>query len=102
MLAMIVGVLGGLRPRSLLDRGLMMLILLGISTPVFWVAPMLSYFFGYQPTQGSVLGIPLPHRMTLFPIDGYVNLWQTRSVGPTTWRFRGSRLPSASPPSTRE
>jgi peptide/nickel transport system permease protein len=74
VLAAIVGVAGGLRPRSLLDRSLMVLILLGIATPVFWVAPMLSYFLGYQPTQGSVLGIPLPHPTTIFPIDGYVNL----------------------------
>jgi len=74
VLATIVGVAGGLRPRSVLDRGLMVLVLLGLSTPVFWVAPMLSYFLGYQPTQGQVFSIPLPHPMTLFPIDGYVNL----------------------------
>ncbi len=74
ILATVVGVAGGLRPRSLLDRGLMVLVLLGLATPVFWVAPMLSYFLGYQPTQGKVFGIPLPHPTTLFPIDGYVNL----------------------------
>lgn len=74
ILATVVGVAGGLRPRSLLDRGLMVLVLLGLATPVFWVAPMLSYFLGYQPTQGKVFSIPLPHPTTLFPIDGYVNL----------------------------
>ena len=83
VLATVVGVLGGLRPRSLRDRGLMIFVLLGIATPVFLVAPLLSYFFGYQPTQGSVLGIPLPHPMTLFPIDGYVNLWQD----PIGWAY---------------
>ena len=74
VLATIVGVAGGLHPRSLLDRTLMILVLLGLATPVFLVAPMLSYFLGYQPTQGTLLGMDLPHPMTLFPLDGYVNL----------------------------
>jgi peptide/nickel transport system permease protein len=74
ILATIVGVAGGLRPRSVLDKSLMVLVLLGLATPVFWVAPMLSYFLGYQPTQGRLFGIPLPHPTTIFPIDGYVNL----------------------------
>jgi peptide/nickel transport system permease protein len=74
ILAVPVGVVGALKPRSLLDRTLMVLILIGLSTPVFWVAPMLSYFLGFQPTQGRIFGIGLPHPTTLFPIDGYVDL----------------------------
>lgn len=73
-LAVLVGVAGGLKPRSLRDRTLMVFVLLGLATPVFLVAPMLSYNFGYQPTQGKLLGIGLPRPITLFPIDGYVNL----------------------------
>jgi peptide/nickel transport system permease protein len=53
----------------------MILVLIGISTPVFWVAPMLSYFLAYQPAaQGTIFGIPLPEPVSIFPIDGYVNL----------------------------
>jgi peptide/nickel transport system permease protein len=74
LLAIPVGIAGALWPRSWIDRVLMIVILLGLSTPVFWIAPMLSYFLGYQPTQGRLFGIGLPHPMTLFPIDGYVNL----------------------------
>jgi peptide/nickel transport system permease protein len=83
LLAIPVGLAGALKPRSALDRILMVLILLGLSTPVFWVAPMLSYFLGFQPTQGKLFGIGLPHPMTIFPIDGYVNLVQS----PTDWAY---------------
>src|SRR3954447_2566133 len=50
------------------------LALLGISIPVFWLAPMVAYVFAYQPTTGHVLGIDLGSSMHWFPIDGYVNL----------------------------
>jgi peptide/nickel transport system permease protein len=83
LLAIPVGLAGALKPRSLLDRTLMVLILLGLSTPVFWVAPMLSYFLGFQPTQGKLFGIGLPHPVTLFPIDGYVNL----TSNPAGWAY---------------
>ncbi len=74
LLAIVVGVAGGLKPRSFRDRILVVFVLFGLATPVFLVAPMLSYFLGYQPTQGRLLGFGLPHPLTLFPIDGYVNL----------------------------
>jgi peptide/nickel transport system permease protein len=79
----VIGLVGALRPRSFADRGLMVLALLGISVPVFWLAPMVSYVLAYQPTQGHVLGIDLggPHRW--FPIDGYANL---RS-DPVQWAY---------------
>jgi len=69
-----VGTIGALRPRSLSDRLSILLALLGVSIPVFWLAPMASYFFAYEPTQGTFLGIPLGGSFHVFPIDGYVNL----------------------------
>lgn len=41
-----VGIISSLRPNSILDRGIMALALLGISTPVFWLGLMLSLFVG--------------------------------------------------------
>ena len=67
-----IGVIGALDPRSLQDRALLVPVLLGLSAPVFWVAPMLAYGLGYQPTQGRLLGLPLPFHVELFPIQGYV------------------------------
>jgi peptide/nickel transport system permease protein len=43
-----VGVLSALRPRSLLDRGAMILVLLGISAHPVWIGLILSYVFGAQ------------------------------------------------------
>ncbi|MBT3216763.1 MAG: ABC transporter permease [Candidatus Marinimicrobia bacterium] len=41
-----LGVISSLRPNSLLDRGLMVFALAGISTPVFWLGLMLAMFVG--------------------------------------------------------
>ena len=58
--------------------------ILGMSIPVFWLAPMISYFLGYEPTQGKILGLPiLPPRTTLFPIVGYVDFGQS----PVQWAY---------------
>ena len=47
----------------------------GMSVPIFWVAPMLSFLLAYQPTQGVLLGLHiLPKGTRIFPIDGYVRL----------------------------
>jgi peptide/nickel transport system permease protein len=74
MVGSLIGLAGALRPRGWTDRGLMAVALLGISIPVFWLAPMVSYVLAYQPTQGHILGIDLGRSMRWFPIDGYVNL----------------------------
>ena len=72
--AVAVGVIAALRPRSHVDRVLLVLVLLGMSMPVFWLAPAVSHFLGFEPTQGRVFGIDVGHSLNLFPIDGYVNL----------------------------
>ena len=72
VIAVAVGLVGALRPRSLLDRVLTIGVQTSIAAPVFWVAPMLSYLLAYQPTQGRLLGISLGRRVSWLPIEGYV------------------------------
>jgi peptide/nickel transport system permease protein len=82
--AVVIGGYGGLRPRSAGDITGRVLAILGMSFPVFWVAPLVSYFFGYQPTQGRVLGLHLvPVGTSIFPIEGYVDLGQS----PVQWAY---------------
>jgi peptide/nickel transport system permease protein len=51
---------------------------------VFWLAPMISYFLGYQPTQGKLAGLSvLPVGTTLFPIVGYTDL----GTNPLEWAY---------------
>lgn len=71
-IAIVVGLIGALHPRSLVDRVLTIGVQLSIAAPVFWVAPMLSYLLAYQPTQGTLLGIPLGRSVSWLPIEGYV------------------------------
>jgi peptide/nickel transport system permease protein len=80
LIALPVGVVGALWPRSAPDRVLAVIIQVAISAPVFWVAPMLSYLIAYQPSQGTLLGIPLGTSIQWLPIQGYtklgVDVWQ--------------------------
>jgi peptide/nickel transport system permease protein len=72
VIAISVGLVGALRPRSLIDRALTVGVQVSIAAPVFWVAPMLAFLLAYQPTQGKLLGIPLGRRVDWLPIEGYV------------------------------
>jgi peptide/nickel transport system permease protein len=82
--AAVIGGYGGLRPRSVGDIAGRVLAILGMSIPVFWVAPLISYFFGYQPTQGEVLGLHVvPVGTSIFPIQGYVDFGQD----PVQWAY---------------
>ncbi len=79
-----VGAYGGLRPRSAGDIAGRAVAIVGMSIPVFWLAPMISYFLGYQPTQGELFGLPvLPVGTTIFPIQGYVEFTQN----PAEWAY---------------
>jgi peptide/nickel transport system permease protein len=79
-----IGAYGGLKPRSLGDVVGRALAIIGMSVPVFWLAPMMSYFFAFEPTQGRVLGLAiLPRGTTLFPITGYVDFGQS----PIEWAY---------------
>jgi peptide/nickel transport system permease protein len=81
VIATVVGLVGALRPRSLIDRLLTIAVQTSIAAPVFWVAPMLSFLFAYQPTQGKLLGISLGRRVDWLPIEGYVGPLQN----PVEW-----------------
>jgi peptide/nickel transport system permease protein len=75
-----LGLLSALRAQSPLDHLIRVVVILGMSTPVFVLAPLVSYVFAYQPSQGTFLGIGLPGPVSIFPLDGYVNFrdnpWQ--------------------------
>ncbi len=72
LVAVPVGLIGALRPRSLRDRVSTILVQVAISAPVFWIAPMIAYLFAYLPSQGILLGFHVPPA-TLFPIQGYMS-----------------------------
>ncbi len=46
LIAIPIGILSALRPRSLLDTGLMVFVLVGVSAHPVWLWLMLSYFLG--------------------------------------------------------
>jgi peptide/nickel transport system permease protein len=48
LLAVPIGVLSALRPRSLLDRSAMVFVLIGISLPVVWIGLVLQFLFGFK------------------------------------------------------
>jgi peptide/nickel transport system permease protein len=84
LIAAPVGAYGGLRPRSAGDIAGRAVAILGMSIPVFWLSPMISYFLGYQPTQGKLAGLHvLPVGTTIFPIGGYVDL----GTNPVEWAY---------------
>jgi peptide/nickel transport system permease protein len=72
-----IGILSALRPRSLLDRAAMVYVLIGISLPSFWIGLILSYVVGF--------------RLGWFPISGYcdaVNPPEAASCGgPADWAY---------------
>jgi len=74
LIAIPVGLVGALWPRSLPDRILAIIVQILISAPVFWVAPVLSYLLAYLPSQGILLGISIGRSLNWLPIQGYVNL----------------------------
>jgi peptide/nickel transport system permease protein len=75
LIALPVGILSALRPRSLLDRTLTVLVLIGISTHPVWIGLILSYFLGGK------LGV--------FPVGGYCDLLspETACGGPVQWAW---------------
>jgi peptide/nickel transport system permease protein len=74
-LAIPIGILSALRPRSLLDRSAMVFVLIGISAHPVWIGLLLAYFFGY--------------RLGWFPITGYCDVVNpsTDCGGPAQWAY---------------
>lgn len=48
LIALPIGIVSALKPRSLIDRSAMIFILIGISAPVVWVGLILQYFVGFR------------------------------------------------------
>ena len=73
LLAVPIGILSALRPRSLLDRASMTFVLIGISAHPVWIGLLLVYFFAYK---GG-----------WFPISGYCDMINpsTDCGGPVQW-----------------
>jgi peptide/nickel transport system permease protein len=75
LLAVPVGVLSALRPRSLLDRLAMIFVLVGISAHPVWIGLLFAYFIGYK--------------AGLTPITGYCDFFGGggQCGGPIQWAY---------------
>jgi peptide/nickel transport system permease protein len=73
LIALPVGILSALRPRSLLDRTAMVFVLIGISAHPVWIGLIFIYFIGY--------------RAGLTPLGGYCDFINpaTDCGGPIDW-----------------
>jgi peptide/nickel transport system permease protein len=73
LVAVPIGVLSALKPRSLLDRAAMVFVLIGISAHPVWIGLILIYFVGY--------------RAGLTPLGGYCDMVNpsTDCGGPVDW-----------------
>jgi len=75
LLAIPIGIVSALRPRSLLDRSVMVFLLIGVSTHPIWLGLMFSYFLGFK--------------LHLFPVTGYCDAFHPDIVcgGPRQWAY---------------
>ncbi len=75
LIALPIGILSALKPRSLLDRTSMILILIGISAHPVWIGLIFAYLFGF--------------RLGWFPIQGYCDMINpsTDCGGPVQWAW---------------
>jgi peptide/nickel transport system permease protein len=77
LLALPIGILSALRPRSLLDRASMTFVLVGVSAHPIWIGLIFSYFFGYK--------------WHITPISGYCDFINpsegAECGGPVQWAY---------------
>jgi peptide/nickel transport system permease protein len=75
LIALPLGILSALRPRSLLDRVSMIFVLIGISAHPVWIGLIFAYFFGFK--------------LGLTPITGYCNAIHPVGTcgGPVQWAY---------------
>jgi peptide/nickel transport system permease protein len=76
LIAVPIGVLSALRPRSLLDRGAMVFVLIGISAHPIWIGLIFAWLFGYK--------------WGLTPITGYADVFNPppgQPGGPVQWAY---------------
>jgi peptide/nickel transport system permease protein len=74
-IAIPIGLLSALRPRSLLDRATMLFVIVGISLHPAWIGLILSYFLGYK--------------WQVVPLQGYCDLVNPAGAcgGPRQWAY---------------
>ncbi len=75
LIALPIGILSALRPRSLLDRIAMIFVLIGISAHPVWIGLIFAYFLGFK--------------AGVFPITGYCDMINpsTDCGGPVQWAY---------------
>jgi peptide/nickel transport system permease protein len=78
LIAFPIGLLSALRPRSLLDKGLMLLVVAGLSAHPVWLGLVLSWMFGVK--------------LHVFPVGGYCDLFYDSESsnlcgGPGYWAY---------------
>jgi peptide/nickel transport system permease protein len=75
LMALPIGILSALRPRSLLDRGGMVFVLIGVSAHPAWLGLVLGYLLGF--------------RLHIFPFTGYCQFFTPQTIcgGPTQWVY---------------
>src|SRR6058998_101427 len=75
LMALPIGILSALRPRSVLDRTSMTFVLIGISAHPVWIGLIFAYVFGF--------------RLGWFPIQGYCDFINpsTSCGGPVQWAY---------------
>ena len=75
LMALPIGILSALRPRSVLDRTSMTFVLIGISAHPIWIGLIFAYIFGF--------------RLGWFPIQGYCDFINpsTSCGGPVQWAY---------------
>jgi peptide/nickel transport system permease protein len=77
MIALPIGILSALRPRSLLDRASMTFVLIGVSAHPIWIGLIFSYFFGFK--------------WGITPISGYCDFINPAAGadcgGPVQWAY---------------
>jgi peptide/nickel transport system permease protein len=79
-LAIPIGIASALKPRSLIDRGGMVFVLIGLSAHPVWIGLIFAYLFGFQFEQWG-----LPHT----PITGYADFFNPSQEhgGPVQWAY---------------
>jgi peptide/nickel transport system permease protein len=75
LIALPIGILSALRPRSLLDRIAMVFVLIGISAHPVWIGLIFAYFLGFK--------------AGIFPITGYADFFNPSGDvgGPVQWAY---------------
>src|SRR3954470_14910613 len=75
LMALPIGILSALRPRSVLDRFGMVFVLIGVSAHPAWLRLVLGWLLGF--------------RLHIFPFSGYCEFFSPQTIcgGPTQWAY---------------